>query len=77
MSVSAFRIAATETTNAEYEQFDASHKLLRGKYYFSRDDNDAVRGLRRLSLRLLYVSLLSSGSVGVVQRGNAVLQLAN
>ncbi len=44
VSISAFRIAATETTNAQYEQFDPSHKLLRGKYYFSLADDDAVRG---------------------------------
>ena len=44
VSISAFRIAATETTNAQFEQFDPSHKLLRGKYYFSHDDGDAVLG---------------------------------
>jgi hypothetical protein len=43
VSISAFRIAATETTNAQYELFDPSHKLLRGKYFFSHDDDDAVR----------------------------------
>lgn len=43
VSISAFRIAATETTNAQYELFDLSHKLLRGKYFFSHDDDDAVR----------------------------------
>ena len=42
VSISAFRIAATETTNAQYELYDPSHKLLRGKYFFSHDDADAV-----------------------------------
>ena len=42
VSISAFRIAATETTNAQYELYDPSHKLLRGKYFFSYDDADAV-----------------------------------
>ena len=42
VSVSSFRIAATETTNAQYEHFDPSHKYLRGKYLFSLDDDDAV-----------------------------------
>lgn len=43
VSVSSFRISATETTNAQYELYDPSHKQLRGKYYFSHNDNDAVR----------------------------------
>ena len=42
VSVSAFRISATEITNAQYELFDPSHKQLRGKYNFSPDDDDAV-----------------------------------
>lgn len=35
-------ISATEVTNEQYEQFDPSHKNLRGKYGFSKMDNEAV-----------------------------------
>lgn len=37
-----FRMAATEVTNAQYEQFDPSHRTLRGKQGFSKADNEAV-----------------------------------
>ena len=37
-----FYISATPVTNAQYEQFDPSHKDLRGKKGFSSDDNEAV-----------------------------------
>ena len=43
VTMSPFRIAATETTNAQHEQFDLSHVKVRGKFCFSRDDDDAVR----------------------------------
>ena len=38
----AFRMAATEVTNAQYEQFDPAHKGVRGKRGFSTADNEAV-----------------------------------
>ena len=38
----AFRMAATETTNAQYEHFDPNHRSLRGKLGFSKDDDEAV-----------------------------------
>lgn len=37
-----FHISATEVTNAQYEQFRAEHKQVRGKLGFSRHDQDAV-----------------------------------
>ncbi len=38
----AFRIGATEVTNAQFEQFMPSHRELRGKNGFSLDDDEAV-----------------------------------
>jgi formylglycine-generating enzyme required for sulfatase activity len=35
-------LAATEVTNAQYEQFDAAHKKLRGARGLSKDDDEAV-----------------------------------
>eukprot|EP00038_Savillea_parva_P001532 m.104777 g.104777 ORF g.104777 m.104777 type:complete len:879 (-) comp10537_c0_seq2:67-2703(-) len=40
--VSAFAMSATEVTNRQYEQFDPSHKGLRGKLGFSTGDDEAV-----------------------------------
>ena len=37
-----FRMGVTEVTNAQYELFCPEHKLLRGKYGFSTEDDDAV-----------------------------------
>ena len=37
-----FLMGATEVTNAQYEQFDLSHKELRGKYGLSKGDDEAV-----------------------------------
>jgi len=37
-----FKISATEITNAQYEQFDPSHKQYRGKKGLSKGDNEAV-----------------------------------
>lgn len=37
-----FYMASTPVTNAQYEQFDPSHALLRGKRGFSSGNNDAV-----------------------------------
>jgi formylglycine-generating enzyme len=37
-----FFMAATEVTNAQYEQFDPEHRQLRGKLGFSRADDEAV-----------------------------------
>ena len=37
-----FRMGVTEVTNIQYEQFDPSHKQLRGKYGFSKEDDEAV-----------------------------------
>ncbi len=37
-----FYIGTTPVTNEQYEQFDPSHKKLRGKYGLSREDNEAV-----------------------------------
>lgn len=39
---SGFRMSATEITNAQYEAFDPSHKALRGKNGFSKEDDEAV-----------------------------------
>lgn len=36
------RMAATEVTNKQYEQFDPTHRALRGKDGFSKGDNEAV-----------------------------------
>ena len=38
----AFYMGAFEVTNLQYEQFDPSHKALRGKQAFSKEDNEAV-----------------------------------
>lgn len=37
-----FWMAATEVSNLQYEQFDPSHKALRGKRGISKDDDEAV-----------------------------------
>lgn len=37
-----FYMGAFEVTNAQYEQFDPSHRALRGKLGFSKEDNEAV-----------------------------------
>ncbi|MCU0960754.1 MAG: SUMF1/EgtB/PvdO family nonheme iron enzyme [Pirellulaceae bacterium] len=37
-----FHMSATEVTNAQYEQYDASHRALRGKLGFSHADDEAV-----------------------------------
>jgi len=37
-----FKMSVTEVTNAQYEQFNPEHRQLRGKYGFSKDDNEAV-----------------------------------
>lgn len=37
-----FYMGAHEVTNAQYEQFDPSHKVLRGKMGFSKNDDEAV-----------------------------------
>lgn len=37
-----FRMGVTEVTNLQYEQFDPGHKRLRGKYGFSKEDDEAV-----------------------------------
>ena len=37
-----FWMAVTEITNAQYEQFDRSHRKLRGKLGFSKMDDEAV-----------------------------------
>jgi len=38
----AFKMSIAEITNKQYEQFDSSHKKLRGKGGFSVNDNEAV-----------------------------------
>ncbi len=38
----AFHLSACQVTNEQYEQFDPSHRALRGKLGFSRDDDEAV-----------------------------------
>jgi formylglycine-generating enzyme required for sulfatase activity len=38
----AFYMGAFEVTNAQYEQFDPSHRALRGQNGFSNEDNEAV-----------------------------------
>ena len=42
VSVRAFRMSATEITNAQYEAFDPAHKALRGYGGFSLEDDEAV-----------------------------------
>jgi len=42
VTVQAFRISATEITNAQYEAFDPSHRSLRGYKGFSKADDEAV-----------------------------------
>jgi sulfatase modifying factor 1 len=37
-----FSVSATEVTNAQYEQFEAEHRALRGKLGYSKEDNEAV-----------------------------------
>jgi len=37
-----FYMSATEVTNAQYERFDPSHRELRGRRGFSKNDNEAV-----------------------------------
>ncbi len=37
-----FYLAATEVTNAQYEQFDPAHRTLRGRNGFCREANEAV-----------------------------------
>ncbi len=37
-----FKMSATEVTNKQYELFDPTHKNLRGKDGFSKDDDEAV-----------------------------------
>lgn len=37
-----FKMAVTEITNGQYEEFDPNHKKLRGKSGFSAGDNEAV-----------------------------------
>ena len=37
-----FFMAATEVTNAQYEQFDPGHRALRGKHGFAKGDAEAV-----------------------------------
>lgn len=37
-----FYLAAKQITNAQYELFDPSHKKLRGRFDFSREDDEAV-----------------------------------
>ena len=37
-----FGMALTEVTNAQYEQFDPNHRLMRGKLGFSKEDHEAV-----------------------------------
>lgn len=39
---SPFKMGVTEITNAQYEEFDPSHSQYRGKYGFSKNDDDAV-----------------------------------
>lgn len=42
VSLPAFRMSATEITNAQYEAFDPAHKSLRGYEGFSQADDEAV-----------------------------------
>ncbi len=37
-----FHMAATQVTNAQYEQYDLGHKALRGKYGLSKENDEAV-----------------------------------
>ena len=38
----AFHLSATEVTNKQYEEFDPSHRSMRGKHGFSTEDNEAA-----------------------------------
>ena len=42
VTLPAFRMSATEITNAQYEAFDSAHKAMRGYEGFSSADDDAV-----------------------------------
>ena len=42
VTLSSFKMSKYEVTNAQYEQFDIKHQLLRGKLRFSIDDDEAV-----------------------------------
>ena len=42
VTVAAFSLGVTEVTNAEYEQYDPSHRALRGRGGFSKRDNEAA-----------------------------------
>lgn len=42
VSVPAFRMSATEITNAQYEAFDPAHRQFRGYKGFSQEDDEAV-----------------------------------
>ncbi len=37
-----FHMSATQVTNQQYEQFDAEHRALRGKFGLSKEDDEAV-----------------------------------
>lgn len=37
-----FYLASTQVTNKQYERFDPAHRKLRGKFGFSKDDDEAV-----------------------------------
>jgi len=39
---SPFYLSATQVTNRQFERFDPSHRKLRGKFGFSKEDNEAV-----------------------------------
>jgi formylglycine-generating enzyme len=42
VTITSFLMGAHPVTNAQYEQFDPSHRELRGKLGFSKDDDEAV-----------------------------------
>ena len=42
VTLDSFELGVTEVTNSEYEQFDPSHRSLRGRGGFSKLDNEAV-----------------------------------
>lgn len=42
VTVSSFKMSKTEVTNKQYEAFDPTHKELRGKVGFSKDDDEAA-----------------------------------
>ena len=50
-SVDSFEMSKTEITNEMYEQFDPEHRNLRGKLYFSHDDDEAAIWLGDWSAR--------------------------